>query len=50
MGRRKQVRCLGKYFTISFFWSFFKWFFAGIGESCGFENFPSFGLKAYHHM
>lgn len=24
---RKQVRCLGKYLSISFIWSFFKWFF-----------------------
>ncbi|KAG6556206.1 hypothetical protein Mapa_002147 [Marchantia paleacea] len=44
---RKQVRCLGKHFTISFFWSFFKWFFSGIGDSCGFDNFPSLGLLAY---
>ncbi|KAG0578467.1 hypothetical protein KC19_4G025400 [Ceratodon purpureus] len=47
---KKQVKCLGKWFTISFFWSFFKWFFSGIGESCGFGNFPTLGLKAYHNM
>ncbi|CAM6100867.1 unnamed protein product [Calypogeia fissa] len=43
----KQVTCLGKYFSISFVWSFFKWFFSGIGDSCGFDNFPSFGLTAF---
>ncbi|OAE28984.1 hypothetical protein AXG93_3036s1110 [Marchantia polymorpha subsp. ruderalis] len=46
---RKQVRCLGKHFTISFFWSFFKWFFSGIGDSCGFDNFPSLGFLAYNN-
>ncbi|GLJ49373.1 hypothetical protein SUGI_1044550 [Cryptomeria japonica] len=44
---RLQVQCLGKYLGISFFWSFFKWFFSGIGDSCGFDNFPSLGLEAY---
>lgn len=44
---KKQVRYLGKYFTFSFAFSFFKWFFSGIGNSCGFDNFPSLGLKAY---
>ncbi|KAK1272237.1 putative metal-nicotianamine transporter YSL6 [Acorus gramineus] len=43
----KQVRSLGKYLSISFFWSFFKWFFSGVGDSCGFDNFPSLGLAAY---
>ncbi|MBA0749045.1 hypothetical protein Gogos_003009 [Gossypium gossypioides] len=32
----KQVKCLGKYLSISFIWSCFKWFFSGIGDSCGF--------------
>ncbi|PWA69348.1 YELLOW STRIPE like 6 [Artemisia annua] len=41
---RKQVSCLGKYLSISFAWSVFKWFFGGIGGSCGFEHFPSLGL------
>ena len=50
MMNRKQVRCLGKYFTFSFFFSCFKWFFSGVGDSCGFDNFPSLGLKAYHNM
>ncbi|XP_073126451.1 probable metal-nicotianamine transporter YSL6 [Henckelia pumila] len=44
---RKQVTCLGKYLSISFCWSFFKWFFSGIGDSCGFDNFPSLGLMLY---
>ncbi|KAF6155902.1 hypothetical protein GIB67_039233 [Kingdonia uniflora] len=43
----KQVSCLGKYLSISFFWSFFKWFFSGVGDSCGFDNFPSLGLLAF---
>ncbi|CAA6667856.1 unnamed protein product [Spirodela intermedia] len=43
----KQVHCLGKYLSISFFWSCFKWFFSGIGDSCGFDNFPTLGLAAY---
>ncbi|XP_031476606.1 probable metal-nicotianamine transporter YSL6 [Nymphaea colorata] len=44
---KKQVRCLGKYLGLSFFWSCFKWFFSGNGGSCGFDNFPSLGLLAY---
>ncbi|MFS7970348.1 putative oligopeptide transporter, OPT superfamily [Helianthus anomalus] len=44
---RKQVSCLGKYLSISFVWSCFKWFFGGIGDSCGFDNFPSLGLTLY---
>ncbi|KAI3839411.1 hypothetical protein MKX03_016089 [Papaver bracteatum] len=43
----KQVQCLGKYLGISFFWSFFKWFFSGVGDSCGFDNFPTLGLLLY---
>ncbi|KAE8021304.1 hypothetical protein FH972_007208 [Carpinus fangiana] len=43
----KQVSCLGKYLSISLVWSFFKWFFSGIGDSCGFDNFPSLGLTLY---
>lgn len=46
---KKQVRCLGKCFTVSFLWGFFKWFFSGIGNSCGFDNFPTLGFKAYHN-
>ncbi|KAI4366780.1 hypothetical protein MLD38_022609 [Melastoma candidum] len=43
----KQVSCLGKYLSISLFWSSFKWFFSGIGDSCGFDNFPSLGLTLF---
>lgn len=43
----KQVRCLGKYLSISFLWSCFKWFFSGVGDSCGFDNFPTLGLAAF---
>jgi OPT family oligopeptide transporter len=43
----KQVACLGKFFGGSFLWSLFKWFWSGIGDSCGFDNFPILGLKAY---
>jgi len=45
---RKQVRALGKYFTVSFLWGFFQWFFAA-GDDCGFVQFPTFGLKARDH-
>jgi hypothetical protein len=36
-----------KYFSVSFLWGLFKWFFSG-KEQCGggFEQFPTFGLKA----
>ncbi|KMZ58118.1 Yellow stripe-like transporter 12 [Zostera marina] len=44
---RKQVHCLGKYLSISFIWSCFKWFFSGVGDSCGFDNFPTLGLWAF---
>ncbi|XP_076893073.1 putative metal-nicotianamine transporter YSL6 isoform X1 [Bidens hawaiensis] len=44
---RKQVNSLGKYLSISFVWSCFKWFFSGVGDACGFDNFPSFGLMLY---
>ncbi|KAM6573144.1 probable metal-nicotianamine transporter YSL6 [Cannabis sativa] len=43
----KQVRCLGKYLSISLVWSCFKWFFSGIGDSCGFDNFPTLGLTLF---
>lgn len=43
----KKVHCLVKYMSISFGWSFFKWFFSGVGDSCGFGNFPTFGLDAF---
>ncbi|XP_024974075.1 probable metal-nicotianamine transporter YSL6 isoform X1 [Cynara cardunculus var. scolymus] len=44
---RKQVSSLGKYLSISFVWSLFKWFFSGVGDSCGFDNFPSLGLMLF---
>ncbi|KAF7006438.1 hypothetical protein CFC21_021485 [Triticum aestivum] len=43
----KQVSCLGKYLSGSFLWHCFKWFFIGVGDSCGFDNFPSLGLVAF---
>ncbi|GLT63813.1 hypothetical protein SLA2020_363470 [Shorea laevis] len=43
----KQVKCLGKYLSISLLWSGVKWFFSGIGDSCGFDNFPTFGLTLF---
>ncbi|KAG6633863.1 hypothetical protein CIPAW_12G077800 [Carya illinoinensis] len=49
---KKQVQGFMKYFSISFFWGFFKWFFSGTGTGkvqCGFGQFPIFGLKAWKH-
>ncbi|KAK9931618.1 hypothetical protein M0R45_018890 [Rubus argutus] len=46
---KKQVRQLGKFFSFSFLWGFFQWFYTAGGD-CGFSNFPTFGLKAYHNM
>lgn len=43
----KKVLCLVKYMSLSFAWSFFKWFFSGVGDSCGFDNFPTFGAAAF---
>ncbi|KAH9621150.1 hypothetical protein KSS87_010390 [Heliosperma pusillum] len=43
---KKQVKELGKFFSFSFLWGFFQWFFTA-GESCGFAQFPTFGLKAH---
>ncbi|KAL9224856.1 hypothetical protein vseg_000851 [Gypsophila vaccaria] len=43
---KKQVKELGKFFSFSFLWGFFQWFFTA-GDSCGFVQFPTFGLKAY---
>lgn len=43
---KKQVHGFAKYFTLSFIWSFFQWFYSG-GETCGFSQFPTFGLHAY---
>ncbi|XP_030522575.1 probable metal-nicotianamine transporter YSL6 [Rhodamnia argentea] len=43
----KQVSCLGKCLSISLSWSCFKWFFNGIGDSCGFDHFPGLGLTLF---
>ncbi|KAK4367353.1 hypothetical protein RND71_011145 [Anisodus tanguticus] len=43
----EQVGRLGKYLSISFCWSCFKWFFSGIGDACGFDNFPTLGLTLF---
>ncbi|KAM0839509.1 hypothetical protein ACQ4PT_060261 [Festuca glaucescens] len=43
---KQQVNGFTKYFGISFFWSFFQWFFSG-GDNCGFSQFPTFGLIAW---
>ncbi|KAI3454290.1 hypothetical protein Pfo_010953 [Paulownia fortunei] len=45
---KKQVRELGKYFSFSFLWSFFQWFFTAT-DDCGFQKFPTFGLKAFQY-
>ncbi|KAI4352004.1 hypothetical protein L6164_006297 [Bauhinia variegata] len=45
---KKQVKTLAKFFSFSFLWSFFKWFFSG-GDDCGFDYFPSLGLKAFQY-
>ncbi|KAJ0559789.1 putative oligopeptide transporter, OPT superfamily [Helianthus annuus] len=47
---KQQVSALGKFFSLSFLWSFFQWFFVSNEDDCGFQNFPTFGLKAYHNM
>ncbi|KAL4317293.1 hypothetical protein AHAS_Ahas15G0370600 [Arachis hypogaea] len=44
---KKQVK-LGKFFSFSFFWGFFQWFYTA-AEQCGFQAFPSLGLKAYQN-
>ncbi|MBA0558721.1 hypothetical protein Golob_015726 [Gossypium lobatum] len=43
---KKQVHGFLKFFSFSFLWAFFQWFYAG-GDSCGFSQFPTFGLKAW---
>ncbi|CAE6203208.1 unnamed protein product [Arabidopsis arenosa] len=42
-----QVKCLGKYLSLSLFWSCFKWFFSGFGDACGFDHFPTLGLTLF---
>ncbi|XP_033509093.1 metal-nicotianamine transporter YSL1 isoform X1 [Nicotiana tomentosiformis] len=43
---RKQVKSFLKFFSYSFSWAFFQWFYTG-KEDCGFQQFPTFGLKAW---
>ncbi|XP_020393146.1 serine/threonine-protein kinase rio1-like isoform X1 [Zea mays] len=43
---KQQVNGFTKYFAISFFWSFFHWFYSG-GDNCGFSQFSTFGLRAW---
>ncbi|KAK4283309.1 hypothetical protein QN277_000272 [Acacia crassicarpa] len=45
---KKQVRTLGKFFTLSFLWGFFQWFY-NASDDCGFQAFPTLGLKAYKY-
>ncbi|KAK7291306.1 hypothetical protein RIF29_06327 [Crotalaria pallida] len=42
---KKQVKELGKFFSLSFLWGFFQWFYTAT-DDCGFQAFPSLGLKA----
>ncbi|KAL1319006.1 hypothetical protein AAHE18_15G246400 [Arachis hypogaea] len=45
---KKQVKTLGKFFSSSFLWGFFQWFYTAT-DQCGFQAFPSLGLKAYQN-
>ncbi|PON47722.1 Oligopeptide transporter [Parasponia andersonii] len=45
---KKQIKVLGKFFSVSFLWGFFQWFYTA-GDDCGFAQFPSLGLKAYQN-
>ncbi|XP_054804538.1 probable metal-nicotianamine transporter YSL7 [Prosopis cineraria] len=45
---KKHVRVLGKFCIFSFLWGFFQWFYVA-SDHCGFQAFPSLGLKAYKH-
>ncbi|QCD92509.1 probable metal-nicotianamine transporter YSL7 [Vigna unguiculata] len=45
---KKQVKMLGKFFSMSFLWGFFQWFYTAT-DQCGFQAFPSLGLKAYEN-
>uniref|UniRef100_A0A0D9ZN89 Uncharacterized protein n=1 Tax=Oryza glumipatula TaxID=40148 RepID=A0A0D9ZN89_9ORYZ len=44
----KQVKKLGIFFILSFFWGFFQWFYTAT-DDCGFHKFPSLGLQAFQH-
>ncbi|XVE92894.1 hypothetical protein REPUB_Repub01dG0142800 [Reevesia pubescens] len=43
---KQQVGLLFKSFIFSFSFAFFQWFYTA-ADSCGFSNFPTFGLQAY---
>ncbi|XP_054787669.1 probable metal-nicotianamine transporter YSL7 [Prosopis cineraria] len=45
---KKQVKVLGKFFTLSFLWGFFQWFYTAT-DQCGFQAFPSLGLEAFKY-
>ncbi|WCJ24096.1 YELLOW STRIPE like 6 [Euphorbia peplus] len=45
----KQVKYLGKFMSLSFIWSCFKWVFSGLENSCGFDHFPTLGLTLYKY-
>ncbi|PKI76414.1 metal-nicotianamine transporter YSL3-like [Punica granatum] len=45
---KQQVRGFTRFFSFSFFWAFFQWFYSG-GATCGFSQFPTFGLKAFRN-
>ncbi|GMH09584.1 hypothetical protein Nepgr_011425 [Nepenthes gracilis] len=43
---KEQVRGFMKLFSLSFLWGFFQWFYAA-KDSCGFKQFPTFGIRAW---
>ncbi|RYR57941.1 hypothetical protein Ahy_A05g023610 isoform A [Arachis hypogaea] len=45
---KKQVKVLGKFFSLSFLWGFFQWFYTA-SDDCGFQAFPTLGLKAFEN-
>ncbi|KAK7291308.1 hypothetical protein RIF29_06329 [Crotalaria pallida] len=45
---KKQVKALGKFFSLGFLRGFFNWIYSATDE-CGFQAFPSLGLKAYQN-
>ncbi|PRW60807.1 putative metal-nicotianamine transporter YSL6 [Chlorella sorokiniana] len=48
----RQIRCMAKWFCVSFTWDLFKWFFQAAGDcgtiTGGFGSFPTFGIQAYN--
>ncbi|CAN1831157.1 Metal-nicotianamine transporter YSL3 [Linum perenne] len=45
---KKQVQGFMRFSSMSFIWAFFQWFYSG-GDTCGFVQFPTFGLAAWKH-